>query len=550
MGIVYPDAGIDSFSVPSNPQATTLSSGGSSARDHTQSHQDLGNAIVAIETNAAPLAHDHSGADPSGLDLWVTSKLAQANTHQSPDTDATIASLHHTIGVLPTQAAAGNHAHDYEGSSVFNKPMVICTSTTRPIDPPVGMLIFETDTNCGRVWSQFPGNTLVSGLNYSYTFNTGNSSTVLDSAIFSQDYVYGTGVTDGAMGAPTASNCTWHVGDNVSCHCVSQAVVDDASVTETDDQVLTWTTGNTQLQGRYFFALDFVEPSPTNDGFLRMSADGQAYVRFKLSDTGATILYTTTGYAGETLLGSVLATTNYKNTTWTAKAVDNTYVLYAAGQQVLAVVDYQNVVSVGPDFRGWGIGMTAAQALFGQLVPCNITKVTIADVPYHTESLIWQLVNFAAVPHIRAEAHFEQVITHGTKGSVVGYDTLITDWLVNTFTHFDVSQTDFTIQETGHYQVHISIPWSPQFFSFDQSALGVSINGQDVGRKTVHFMRGNGFAPGYPQTIELFFTYYFAAGDILRVWAQHNAGLDQWLYYHVIPPQISVAWIELDFMGP
>lgn len=48
-----------------------------------------------------PVAHDHSG-----------NKLAQANTHQSADTDAAANSLHHTIGTGANQAAAGNHNHD------------------------------------------------------------------------------------------------------------------------------------------------------------------------------------------------------------------------------------------------------------------------------------------------------------------------------------------------------------------------------------------------------------------------------------------------------
>lgn len=38
-------------------------------------------------------------------------KLAQANTHESPDTDTGAASLHHTIGSGANQAAAGNHSH-------------------------------------------------------------------------------------------------------------------------------------------------------------------------------------------------------------------------------------------------------------------------------------------------------------------------------------------------------------------------------------------------------------------------------------------------------
>lgn len=47
-----------------------------------------------------PTSHDHSA-----------NKLAQANTHESPDTDSATTALHHTIGTGANQAAAGNHTH-------------------------------------------------------------------------------------------------------------------------------------------------------------------------------------------------------------------------------------------------------------------------------------------------------------------------------------------------------------------------------------------------------------------------------------------------------
>lgn len=49
--------------------------------------------------------HDHSGAVGKGV------KLAQANSHEAPDTDVAATSLHHTLGASATQAAAGNHNH-------------------------------------------------------------------------------------------------------------------------------------------------------------------------------------------------------------------------------------------------------------------------------------------------------------------------------------------------------------------------------------------------------------------------------------------------------
>lgn len=60
MAIVYP-GGIDNFSVPTLPEDTSLSSAGTSTRNHTESHEDLGKAIMALEVNAAQLSHTHSG---------------------------------------------------------------------------------------------------------------------------------------------------------------------------------------------------------------------------------------------------------------------------------------------------------------------------------------------------------------------------------------------------------------------------------------------------------------------------------------------------------
>jgi hypothetical protein len=50
------------------------------------------------------LNHAHTDATNGG-------KLVQANTHQTPDTDLSATSLHHTLGVGVFQAAAGNHLH-------------------------------------------------------------------------------------------------------------------------------------------------------------------------------------------------------------------------------------------------------------------------------------------------------------------------------------------------------------------------------------------------------------------------------------------------------
>lgn len=147
MGISYP-ASVDTFPVPTLPEDTSLSSAGTANRAHTDHHRDLGLGITAVMTSAALKTHLHAGTvgDPTG-------KLLQANTHQSPDTDASTTALHHTVGPGANQAAAGNHTHDYNGPSILNKPFLLCTSSTRPVSPYAGLHIFETDTSRLRVWA-------------------------------------------------------------------------------------------------------------------------------------------------------------------------------------------------------------------------------------------------------------------------------------------------------------------------------------------------------------------------------------------------------------
>ena len=150
MPSLFPD-GNDSFLETTTGETTTLSSSGNGNRNHLEHHRDLGDAVEAIEANVPLLGHDHSGIGPR-----PTNKLKQANTHENADTDIATGSIHHTLGVGPFQAAAGNHTHDYNGPTILGQPYVKCTSTTRPANPDPGMMIYETDTHRIRVWDKIP----------------------------------------------------------------------------------------------------------------------------------------------------------------------------------------------------------------------------------------------------------------------------------------------------------------------------------------------------------------------------------------------------------
>lgn len=96
----------DVFNVPSAPASTALGTTGDGSRTHSQHHRDLGDAIVAMQGQATLKIHTHDGAT-----FRHGNQLAQANTHQSPDTDSGPTSLHHTVGVGANQYASGTHTH-------------------------------------------------------------------------------------------------------------------------------------------------------------------------------------------------------------------------------------------------------------------------------------------------------------------------------------------------------------------------------------------------------------------------------------------------------
>ena len=158
----YP-SGTDKFFEPSLPEEIPLSQTGYQpgasgtlypARNHVEHHRDLGDAVQALQENAAKANHDHSG---SASNPSKGPKLAQANTHQNADTDAGLASIHHTLGTGQFQAAAGNHTHDYDGGTILNAPFLRMTRQQRENypNPADGLNVYETDTNRMRVYTDF-----------------------------------------------------------------------------------------------------------------------------------------------------------------------------------------------------------------------------------------------------------------------------------------------------------------------------------------------------------------------------------------------------------
>ena len=149
----------DVFNVPSTPATTPLGSPGSSDRKHSESHRDFGDALMAMQSEATLKAHTHDGST-----FRHGSKLAQANTHQSPDTDIATTSLHHTIGTGANQYASGTHTHPTVTTYPVGAFFMACVSTYPGVTDPVlntpGLGLIGTWTAVGQRFLCASGGTL------------------------------------------------------------------------------------------------------------------------------------------------------------------------------------------------------------------------------------------------------------------------------------------------------------------------------------------------------------------------------------------------------
>lgn len=460
-GTPTPPSPPDSFSIPSAPASTPLSEagGGGNQLDHPQLHEAINQAVMALEQWSSLCTHDHSG-DPGGTpDIARGSRLIQANTHENADTDQYTTSLHHTLGSSvagpgnnPYQASPANHNHNY--NTLLNTPFQLCSSVSRPSNPPQGMMIYETDTNRARIWSAFANNSIASGL-YSADYFTYVNPNGLGSN-WSQSY--GIPPTSGSnpsgcMATPDGSTCSWTGNSNSDNACVARRSNANDATTMTDDQVITWMTGTSLIQ--YELGMGY----PSNDAYLRMDATETSYIRISVGYNFISIYYTTTGQAGEVRVLHydlpLFQSTAIAGIIWTVTAQDRTITVQMNGDKVCQWNDAGAVSGKGSSNRGWGIGMHAAKAfLAGQLIPANIQYVTISDYIYYTTNNVWQIVPIANVPVCLLQQNKSQV--YQPNGTAVAWDTEVEDsfgfWSPQ-------APSQILVTEPGVYHVSANITW-------------------------------------------------------------------------------------------
>jgi hypothetical protein len=563
VAINYPN-GVDTFNEPSLPEYTSLSSAGTGTRAHVEHHHDLGQAVVALQNNAAKKGHNHSG------DINDTSEGARldwSNTHESDapastlaaarayaDTDTSSLSIHHTLGTEANQAAPGNHNHTY--NNLLGIPIKACTDNTRPLDPSAGMLIYETNTNRMRVWNSFAANQLTTGLNSIENFSAGVNNNNLGTSLWQQTY-YATDLpvpeifttsppapwtteetAQGKMAIPDGQTASWIDAGIFTEQCVARRINSADANTQTDNQVLSFKTGSTVIEDGDSNPLLRVEGA-TNDFYLRMSANSQSYWRFRLGYNYIKVFATTTGRSGEFFIGQISnITTAVANTEWRIELQDRTLRFYRLGEFLGAVTDSRAVTSLGQNFRGWGIGMQAGYRVLGQTTPANLQWVRIADLGLYETIYRWTLLPAASVPSCRLRQSTAQKLTN--TGTILQWGGTPEEDNFGFFNSANPSQV--TITEPGLYQVEAALQWDPQSCPDVASAI-LMRNGTDTDIREQRFIRGNDSIPGFSQTVSLSAKIRAAAGDTLAIKASYStkSGMEIFSFFESLVNNLSGA---------
>lgn len=581
-GINYP-AEFDRFYEPSFPEETSLSKGadnvGQDTRNHYQHHHDLGQAVERLQRGAAYHDHDHSGDEGTGPDdparIHRGHRLKQAHTHEQVDTD-TAAGIHHTlaapsiddnagVGAARYQAAPGDHTHDYLGPTIRNQTYLPCTSTTRPDTPFPGQMIYETDTNAMRVWS-FSGTANLTGMSGLDDFNrtsvAGLNLPTPAPPLWEQTYNVAPPANEnqsghGRFATPDGMRASWIRGGTTFNRCVARRINSADAQTLSDDQVVEWSSGvavpyfrlSETEWGKYSMLtaaqrLEFAQSQASSDVYLRMSADGQKYIRVQVAFFHLICYATVAGAGDEKMIGAVNVWTfgdsPGRTPTTRVKAQGRTITVYIDGKVTATFFDSGADSMIGPAFRGWGIGMQAgveknsAGTAIGQTVWGYFDWVKCQDEQMYTQGFQWTLLPISATPRVALTSASRVDVT---AGRTLFYDIVWRkpDPKDDNFGSFALATpTEIRIKETGLYTLtgtvsltcnlsrelgrwdyhdatRPDIGYSVWYNDYVTAVLAVRlyVNGQATILGTT--------APGYAANYQINTRQRFNKGDVLRL---------------------------------
>ena len=508
----YPGGLDDGFAVPTLPENTSLSSGGTARRNHTQHHDDLGAAVMALERNAAQITHDHSG---SATDTKRGPKLTQANTHEMVDTDPDITAIHHTLGQGQFQAAAGNHVHDYNSSTIINKPFFLCTSTSRPSNPVLGQMVAEYDTGCIRMWSSYNGNIALSRVQ-----GIENFGTYYWFGMGPDWYLNYTGDTNvnGFIGTTPSGELVWNPETGlftITNRAIARNYQTSFQHTMGDDQVITFQTGSQLIE-----TTEITADLAYNDFYLRMSDDCLSYTRVAIGYGLIDVYYSdgpVMGWENEKSLGRLWGSTKGANSTWVIQYFGRTLSIFRDGSLFGTIVDKDTATVKGQNNRGWGIGMRAAGASIKQLTPASLNYVTISDATTYGQTPRWSLCTVGSFPVVTLRQTTGQEING--HGSILQWDTVDEDTFGYVHATPGNAVTDINLSEPGIYQIAASIAWKSGIAA-NAAELMITVNGLDTPYRQQAYLSPN---LGVTQNQDVWATLRLHANDVVRIKASHNA---------------------------
>lgn len=278
------------------------------------------------------------------------------------------------------------------------------------------------------------------------------------------------------------------------------------ALTLTDYQIITMVDGPNVIEAADWFS----NTDARNSMYGRMNSAGTHYVRVNMNLANAAF-YTCVGGV-ETQRGSTITITRAAGTIWQLVCgnVGNLrlYQLRRNGQTVFTWDDATLITSVGPSYRGWGIGMGG-----GNQKPSNVNRVTISDnVPPAVTGTTMRVSRTGGNAGVNSMPVGDNVLPNNI------FDTV--DYKSDDIT-WNSATTTVTFTKSKTYiitlKVNVTTVWSSV-----SSQLMIQKNGVTVAKSEEVDIGGT---DATWQTTDRAFTFvhYFEAGDTMRPMAFTSA---------------------------
>ena len=222
---------------------------------------------------------------------------------------------------------------------------------------------------------------VTTGLYVSDNFNRSGASNLGPN--WHQDY----STTSGGQLGISANEAAWVGGGAKSENtglCLAQRM---GSYTNTDDQYAILRMGTQFMQK----PSPVLQQTPTNDVYLRMSADRSSYVRISVQWGNLSFFYTTSGRANEHQFHPDFNITNatsgtndvfeigVANRSWAVIQNSSLLLTWTEGATYDLIATYPTA-NKGSGNRGWGFGMQAGGGLLqNQVLPASVSRISVQD---------------------------------------------------------------------------------------------------------------------------------------------------------------------------